>query len=202
MAQRDSSFSGGSNGGWDRRRSVAPHVYRSSRRGSILRFTIPAAIALATAGVAIGVAVAYFSDSSRGEPQAEPTPHRQTHAPTHSPAARATPPSTAVSARSTAPSPQTAFDGHRLNDEGYALLQDGKYATALPLLRGAVTDLVGAGPADPYEAYANYNLGYALLQTDRCAEALGPLETANSLESNPAVDRLLRDARACAPQGS
>jgi Flp pilus assembly protein TadD len=104
--------------------------------------------------------------------------------------------------KSTTATPTVPAEAHRLNDEGYALIQRESYAEAIPPLQKAVTDLSGAGPADPYEAYANYNLGYALLKSRRCAEALGPLETANRLEVNPAVDRALREARACTPQGS
>ena len=64
-------------------------------------------------------------------------------------------------------SPTAVADGHQLNDQGYALLQRGEYAAAIPLLRRAVRDLRGTGPADPYEAYADYNLGYGLLQRGR-----------------------------------
>jgi len=82
------------------------------------------------------------------------------------------------------------------------LIRREDYAPAIAPLREAVGDLAGAGPADPYEAYANYNLGYALLRSGRCADALTPLEAANSLEASPAVDRALRQAQACAPAGS
>jgi len=89
-------------------------------------------------------------------------------------------------------------EGHVLNDRGYASMQRGDYAGALPSLRRAVADLRGAGPGDPYEAYANYNLGYTLLQLGRCREAIAPLERARQLESSPAVPAALARARACA----
>jgi|SoiMethySBSTD1v2_1073268.scaffolds.fasta_scaffold142418_2 eukaryotic-like serine/threonine-protein kinase len=97
-----------------------------------------------------------------------------------------------------AATPLPTGDGHTLNDRGYALMRAGDYAAALPLLRAAVRDLRGAGPADPYEAYANYNLGYSLLRLGRCDQALGPLWRARRLESSPLVPRAIDRARACA----
>jgi Flp pilus assembly protein TadD len=105
----------------------------------------------------------------------------------------------------TAPPPAsspTTGDGELLNNHGYALIQHGDYGAAIPLLRRAVVKLRGVGPADPYEAYANYNLGYALLQLGDCADALPPLEVANRLETSPLVDAAIRRASACARQGS
>jgi Flp pilus assembly protein TadD len=88
--------------------------------------------------------------------------------------------------------------GHVLNDHGYAAMRRGDYAGALQPLQQAVADLRGAGPSDPYEAYANYNLGYTLLQLGRCGEAIAPLERARQLETSPSVPRALARARACA----
>jgi eukaryotic-like serine/threonine-protein kinase len=102
---------------------------------------------------------------------------------------------------STGETPTAAADpaaGHALNDRGYSEMRRGNYAAALPLLEQAVTTLRGTGPQDPYEAYANYNLGYTLLELGRCQEATVPLERARRLESSPAVPRALRAARACA----
>jgi len=95
------------------------------------------------------------------------------------------------------PGPSTAT-AHQLNDQGYALINQGRYAQAVPLLRRAAARLRGAGPADPYEAYANYNLGYALLQLGRCRAAVTPLTTANHLESARSVDVALGRAHHCA----
>jgi Flp pilus assembly protein TadD len=106
-----------------------------------------------------------------------------------------------VTVPATSPSPHAnggAAAGHALNDQGYASMQRGDYAGALAPLRMAVADLRGAGPADPYEAYANYNLGYTLLELGRCAEAIAPLRRAQRLESSPSVPRALARARACA----
>jgi tRNA A-37 threonylcarbamoyl transferase component Bud32 len=81
--------------------------------------------------------------------------------------------------RAAAPAPT---DPHSLNDRAWALMKRGRYASALPLLKHAVQGLRGAGPADPYESFANYNLGYTLLQLDRCADALPYFQQAQRLE--------------------
>jgi TolA-binding protein len=97
-----------------------------------------------------------------------------------------------------APAGGGTAEGHALNDRGYAAMRRGDYAGALPSLRRAVADLRGAGPGDPFEAYANYNLGYTLLQLGHCGSAIAPLERAQRLETSPSVPRALARARACA----
>jgi predicted Zn-dependent protease len=52
----------------------------------------------------------------------------------------------------------------------------------VPLLQDAVRKLSGTGPRDPYEAFANYNLGYSLLKLNRCADAIPYLQAADRLE--------------------
>jgi hypothetical protein len=100
------------------------------------------------------------------------------------------------------PTAATVATGHSLNDQGYALIQRLQYAPAVPLLERAVRALRGTGPADPYEGFANYNLGYALLRTGRCNAAVVPLQRAARLESSPLVQRALTEAEACSPGGS
>jgi eukaryotic-like serine/threonine-protein kinase len=80
------------------------------------------------------------------------------------------------------PSTLSGASGHSLNDQGYQLIQQGNFASAIPVLQQAVRRLAGAGPADPYEAYANYNLGYALYRDGRCGEAVPYLQRAEKLE--------------------
>jgi TolA-binding protein len=192
-------------------------VYRSRRR-VLRRLVIPGALAAIIVGAAIGAAASYLS--SQGPPRAQQRPDSTRTAPAgHAPATNpattaaappttATPPTTASTSRSpgattsAAPSSAGVAEGRVLNDEGYARIQHGEYDAAVPPLRRAVADLRGAGPEDPYEAYANYNLGYALLQVGDCTGALPPLEVANRLESSPLVDVAIRRASACAHQGS
>jgi TolA-binding protein len=163
-------------------------------------------------GAAIGAAASYLTPSGDTDVQARPD-HRA--APSAHPGPTPRPVTTAGGAAATAAthpstsptvSPQVpgagVADGKLLNDQGYALLQRGDYLAAIPPLRRAVAKLRGAGPADPYEAYANYNLGYALLHAGDCTGALPPLEVANHLETSPLVDTAIRRATACARQGS
>jgi tetratricopeptide (TPR) repeat protein len=88
--------------------------------------------------------------------------------------------------------------GHELNDAGYEKMQAGDYEGALPLLQQAVQKLRGTGPSDPYEAYANYNLGYTLYQLGRCGEAITYLSRAQQLEPERHEPRqLLKKAEKC-----
>lgn len=190
-------------------RSRAPRVYRGSRGVSPARLAIPLLLLMASAGVVGAAVAAYLSTSSgRAAPAASPvsTGRRASHSTTASthPAAPSTTHATRTAPRRASAPPDAAARsaGHGLNDEGYALIQRGQYAAAVAPLRQAVRDLRGAGPADPYEAFANYNLGYALLHSGDCAAAIPPLTRANRLETSPLVDRALAAARACGPIAS
>jgi Flp pilus assembly protein TadD len=99
----------------------------------------------------------------------------------------------------TASPPPSGASGHALNDQGYSRMQAGDFAGAVPLLQQAVQKLRGAGPNDPYEGFANYNLGYSLLQLDRCDEAIPYLQRAESLEPSRHEPRqALKRAERCA----
>ena len=73
-----------------------------------------------------------------------------------------------------------SLSGVELNNAGYRKVLAGDYAGAVPLLRQAVAKLRGVGY--PNEAYANYNLGYTLLQLGSCDEAIPYLQQSKSLE--------------------
>ena len=90
------------------------------------------------------------------------------------------------------PPPAVSGNGHTLNDQGYTRIQSGDYAGAVPLLQQAVRQLHGSGPADPYEGYANYNLGYALYRLGRCSEAIPYLKRAERLEPDRSEPRSIR----------
>ena len=85
-------------------------------------------------------------------------------------------------------------DPHALNDRAWSLMKQGQYAAALPLLERAVSGLRGTGPSDPAEGYANYNLGYTLLQLGRCSEARTYLQRAEQLEPQRTEVRSALDA--------
>jgi TolA-binding protein len=96
------------------------------------------------------------------------------------------------------PPPAPTGNGRALNDQGYSRIQSGDYAGAVPLLQSAVQKLRGLGPGDPYEAYANYNLGYALYRLGRCSEAIPYLQRADQLEPQRHEPRqILKRAERC-----
>jgi hypothetical protein len=77
-------------------------------------------------------------------------------------------------------------------------MRSGDYLGALPLLESAVRGLRGR-TSDPYDGYANFNLGRDLVELGRCADAVPYLETAKQIEpSRPEVDAALRAAGRCA----
>ena len=93
----------------------------------------------------------------------------------------------------------TPYDGHDLDAAAYALIQSGYFAQALPFSESAVRALRGTGPADPYEGYANYNLGLIDVKLGRCAQAVPALERARVLQpKSTQTKKLLKRARACA----
>jgi len=125
---------------------------------------------------------------------------RQTVTHSTTAAAPAPPPPVAPPPPPPPPPPPAASSagGHTLNDRGYSLMQRGDYNGAVALLRQAVQKLSGTGPTDPYEGYANYNLGYTLYKLGRCSEAITYLQRAQQLEpdrSEPADIR--RRAERC-----
>ena len=73
-----------------------------------------------------------------------------------------------------------------LNDEAFSTyMQQGDYASALPLLEQAVPGLRGTYSEDfRYEAYAEYNLGKTLVELGRCDEALPHLDRSEDLQGN------------------
>ena len=69
-----------------------------------------------------------------------------------------------------------------LTDQATGLLQAGDYAGAERIARQAVAALQGSGEA--YEAYAEYDLGAALAQLERCEEALQHLDRSQELQGH------------------
>jgi len=107
--------------------------------------------------------------------------------------------SAATSSSSETSAQDSVATGRQLNDQGFALMQDGRFREALPLLRRSVRALRGAGY--PYEAWANFNLGFTLLQLGRCSAALPPLELSGTLQKRSEVKEAIRAARRCADGG-
>lgn len=68
-----------------------------------------------------------------------------------------------------------APDGAALNDQGFALIQEGDYEAAIPILEQAVEQLRGSGDELTYN-YALFNLGQALRLAGRPEEAIPILQ--------------------------
>jgi serine/threonine protein kinase len=95
--------------------------------------------------------------------------------------AEPTPTEAAAPAEETPPAPSPASNGSdpalgsALNEEGFALIQQGRYEEAVPLLEQAVAAFP-PGTEDIDYAYALFNLGDALRRSGRADEAVPVLE--------------------------
>jgi eukaryotic-like serine/threonine-protein kinase len=99
-----------------------------------------------------------------------------------------------TSAPTPAPAAPSAQSGEALNDSGYAKMQTGDFAAALPLLEEAVRKLDGTGKL--FEAYAKYNLAYTRFQLGNCHGVLDLLDEAEAIEGHKEpIDRLRKQAR-------
>jgi len=116
---------------------------------------------LALAGVAAGLLLATHRDTG-GQGVQRLTITQQGATVVQTVTAQA-PPTTAPAA----PTP-SAPGGAALASQGYSKLRSGDYGGALPLLEQAAQQLTGSGSLD--EAYNDYNLAYALAQTQGCSE--------------------------------
>jgi serine/threonine protein kinase len=96
-------------------------------------------------------------------------------------------------------SAEPEVDGVALADQGFALLQTGDYAGALPLLRAAVVALKGSGELT--EAYASYNLAFARFANGSCDGVIGLLDRSERIQGKrKEIDELRREWEArCAP---
>ena len=92
----------------------------------------------------------------------------------------------------TSPPPPTpaGATGEQLTDQATALLSQGRWAEAEQVARQAIAKLDGSG--ELYEAYANYNLGRALVEQDRCDEAMPYLDRSEEIQGSR---KEIRDAR-------
>ena len=105
---------------------------------------------------------------------------------------------------STATPPPAADGGQsgaELNDQGFALLQQGDATGALPLLEAAVADLSGDGST--VEAYASYNLATARFASGSCDGVLALLDRSEEVQGKRReIDRLRKEAeRRCEESG-
>jgi tetratricopeptide (TPR) repeat protein len=83
-----------------------------------------------------------------------------------------------------------------LNNQAYALMQQGDYEGALPLLQNAVGRLQGR--SDLGTAYAEYNLGVTLINLGHCSDAIQYLEASRAIQpQRREVKDALKQARGC-----
>ncbi|HEV2902071.1 MAG TPA: serine/threonine-protein kinase [Gaiellaceae bacterium] len=118
--------------------------------------------------------------------EGQPTTVRETV--TTAPATTSEPTTSQATTATTAPSDSS---GEELTDQATALLGQGRWAEAEAVSRQALAKLEGSG--ELYEAYANYNLGRALVEQDRCDEALPHLDRSEAIQGSR---REIREARA------
>jgi len=166
-----------------------------TRRSPRWLWPVAAFLALAAIGAGTAAALLGSGDGQQALPPQRPSVSVKT----------VTQPGTTVVTTAPAPAPTTATtaaappagDPHALNDQAWALMQRGDFASALPLLQQAVQRLQGQ-TGDVYTAYANYNLGLTLMNLGQCSEAMPYLEVARGLEPDRhEVDRAIHQARKC-----
>jgi eukaryotic-like serine/threonine-protein kinase len=90
------------------------------------------------------------------------------------------PPPTAPTAPPPASAATSISAARSLNNQAFALMQQGRYAEALPLAQRALARLEGSGVID--EAYANYNVGRSLIELGRCDEGLPYIDRSQALQ--------------------
>jgi tRNA A-37 threonylcarbamoyl transferase component Bud32 len=145
----------------------------------------PLLVGLLALGAIAGALLAYFL--TRGGGTAAPP---QTHVVTQT----VTTQGQVSTVTTSSPPAPTGQSGESLNDAGYAKMQAGDYAGALPLLEQAVQKLDGTGKL--YEAYAKYNLAYARFQLGNCDGVLDLLDQAQAIEGHKGpIDDLRKQAR-------
>ena len=98
----------------------------------------------------------------------------------------------------TAPS----VNGAALGRDGFARMQAGDYAAALPLLRQAVVALRGSNTLD--EAYASYNLAFTRFAVGRCDGVIALLDRSERIQGHrKEIDELRRQWEArCTQSGA
>jgi eukaryotic-like serine/threonine-protein kinase len=151
--------------------SVAPRSGRS-RAGALLALTLVALAGLTAAGIAL-----LGGDSGGGTaPKKEAKAGKDVGGGgSGSQAASNGTPAPAPAAEGQASQPSSSADGASLNAEGFSLINQGRAAEAVPILRQAVESFP-EGATDLDYAYALYNLGTALRLSGHPEEAIPVLE--------------------------
>jgi Protein kinase domain len=137
-------------------------VHRSRRpRAAVAALVVSGLLA---AGFAVAALVAAGGDWGR-EPNRDAQSQTQT---------------TETTTTDTSVASEPEEDGVALNNEGFELLQAGRYDAARPLLRRAVIALNGSGTLD--EAFASYNLAFVRFASGRCDGVIGLLDRSERIQ--------------------
>ncbi len=169
----------------------------SRRRPRWLLPGLAAAIVLAGIGVWLALAGGGGGGGASGGPQAAAHGHDGGPQAAAADGGSTTPGATSEPAAGSAAAPATSdASGAELNAEGYSLIQQGRYAEAIPVLRRAVASFP-PGTTDINYAYALYNLGHALRMNGQPQAAVPILEQRLRIPNQTAtVRRELEAARA------
>ncbi len=161
-------------------RGLDRHDHHSRRPRA--RLAVLGAIVALAIGAIVAAIVTMGDDSAR--PQAGTTQERTS---TQPPAEETT--------------TQPSVDGAALNRDGFARMQAGNYAAALPLLREAVLTLNGTNTLD--EAYASYNLAFSRFAVGRCDGVAGLLGRSERIQGHrKEIDDLRRQWEKQCAQGA
>jgi eukaryotic-like serine/threonine-protein kinase len=183
-------------------RPLAPTGGPSPSRGPSNRaLAIGAATLLAAGAVLAGILAAVLDDDSgrqAGNEQPPPTtqetpPPTTTQETTQTTETTETTETTDTQTTETTDTATSISEGRSLNDQGFALMEEGDYAAARPLLEDAVAALQGTG--DIYEAYASYNLAYTRFALGICEGVLELLDRSEAVQGERReIDQLRSEA--------
>jgi eukaryotic-like serine/threonine-protein kinase len=160
----------------------APGYVRHGTPRARRSWLVPAIVLLAF--LAIGaLAVSTLGGGSTGSsrrPAASSAPKKPSRTRNTEPAQPAQQPQAPAPAAPTyqipRPSGTSVSDGQRLNDQGFALSNAGKYSQAIPLLERSVRSFPASAAGSLPYSYALFNLGHALRLGGRPADAVPVLE--------------------------
>jgi eukaryotic-like serine/threonine-protein kinase len=165
------------------REYVPPAPARRRPSGLLVAALLAAALAALIGGLAVGAILG--GDDPQTQTVVRTTPGQVTTQTVTEPEPTPPPPPP------TPPPAPSGQSGEQLTDQATALLGQGRWQEAEAVARQAVAKLDGSG--ELYEAYANYDLGRALVEQDRCDEALPYLEKSEQIQGSR---REIREARA------
>jgi eukaryotic-like serine/threonine-protein kinase len=161
-------------------------------RPSVSRTAWPLLVALLVAGAIAGALLAYALTRDDSSGQAGTTVITRDRTVTREGSVTTVERPVTVTTAPTSP-PASGSNGAALNSEGFARMQAGDYAGALPLLEQAVEKLQGTGSMD--EAYASYNLAFTRLALGSCDGVFDLLDRSESIQGErKEIDRLRKQA--------